>query len=101
LPIFKADKVTLHVSRRKTGNCAWCTPGCRALFGVVATHRISALFVSADRFLVTHSEQIVTLASWTAVPAAYGWRQAVTRGRPDARTFMIPDGTSESTPVAS
>jgi len=80
LPIFKADKVTLHVSRRKTGNCAWCTPGCRALFGVVATHRIGASFVSADRFLVTHSEQIVTLASWTAVPAAYGWRQAVTRG---------------------
>jgi hypothetical protein len=38
------------------------------------------LFVSADRFLVTHGEQIVTLASWTAVPAAYGWRQAVTRG---------------------
>jgi hypothetical protein len=38
------------------------------------------LFVSADRFLVTHSEQIVTLASWTAVLAAYGWRQAVTHG---------------------
>jgi putative ABC transport system substrate-binding protein len=42
--------------------------------------RMDALFVSADGFLLTHSEQIVTLASWTAVPAAYGWRQAVTRG---------------------
>ena len=31
---------------------------------------MDALFVSADGFLLTHSEQIVTLASWTAVPAS-------------------------------
>jgi hypothetical protein len=36
--------------------------------------------VSAGRFLVTHSEQIVALASWTAVPAAYGYCDA---RRPD------------------
>jgi hypothetical protein len=78
---FKADKVTLHVSRQEDGKLRLVHARLsRALFGVVATHRIGALFVSADRFLVTHSEQIVTLASWTAVPAAYGWRQAVTRG---------------------
>jgi putative tryptophan/tyrosine transport system substrate-binding protein len=41
---------------------------------------MDALFVSADGFLLTRSEQILTLASWTAVPAAYGWRQAVIRG---------------------
>jgi hypothetical protein len=41
---------------------------------VVASHRIGALFVSADRFLVTHSEQIVTLASWTAVRPNELWQ---------------------------
>jgi hypothetical protein len=30
--------------------------------------RMDALFVSADGFLLTHSEQIVTLPSWTAMP---------------------------------
>jgi hypothetical protein len=80
LPIFKTDKVTLYVSRQEDGKlplvharlsrtvrCRCYTPDWRVVW-------------SADRFLVTHSEQIVTLASWTAVPAAYGWRQPVTRG---------------------
>jgi putative tryptophan/tyrosine transport system substrate-binding protein len=49
-------------------------------FREIVQERMDALFVSADGFLLTHSEQIVTLASWTAVPAAYGWREAVTRG---------------------
>jgi hypothetical protein len=80
LPIFKADKVTLQVSRQEDGKLRLVHARLSRTVRVVATHRIGALFVSADRFLVTHSEQIVTLASWTAVPAAYGWRQAVTRG---------------------
>jgi putative tryptophan/tyrosine transport system substrate-binding protein len=49
-------------------------------FRDIVQQRMDALFVSADGFLLTHSEQILTLASWTAVPAAYGWRQAVARG---------------------
>ena len=54
--------------------------GIEQAFREIVQQRMDALFVSADGFLLTHSEQIVTLASWTAVPAAYGWRQAVTRG---------------------
>src|SRR5262245_33549089 len=49
-------------------------------FREIVRQRMDALFVSADGFLLRHIEQIVTLASWTAVPAAYGLRQAVTRG---------------------
>ena len=54
--------------------------GIEQAFRQIVQERMDALFVSAYGFLLTHSEPIVTLASWTAVPAAYGWRQAVTRG---------------------
>src|ERR1700730_16178117 len=54
--------------------------GIERAFREIAQQRMETPFVSADGFLLTHSEQIVTLASWTAVPAAYGWRPAVTRG---------------------
>jgi putative tryptophan/tyrosine transport system substrate-binding protein len=42
--------------------------------------RTNALFVSADGFLLTHSDRIVALASRNAVPAAYCWSQAVRLG---------------------
>src|SRR5208337_2694615 len=61
--------------------------GVERAFREIVQQRMDALFVSADGFLLTHSEQIVTLASWTAVPAAYGWRQAVARGG------LMSDGT--------
>ena len=54
--------------------------GIELAFREIVQQRMAALFVSADGFLLTRSEQIVTLASWIAIPAAYGWRQAVTRG---------------------
>jgi len=54
--------------------------GIERAFREIDQQRMETLFVSADGFLLTHSEQIVTLASWTAVPAAYGLRPAVTRG---------------------
>jgi putative tryptophan/tyrosine transport system substrate-binding protein len=54
--------------------------GIERAFREIVQQRMDALFVSADGFLQTHSEQIVTLASWTRVPAAYSWRQAVTLG---------------------
>jgi putative ABC transport system substrate-binding protein len=56
------------------------TGGIERAFRDIVQQRMDALFVSADGFLLTHSEQIVTLASWISVPAAYGWRQAVIRG---------------------
>ena len=54
--------------------------GIERAFREIVQQRMDALFVSADGLLLTRSEQIVTLASWTAVPAVYGWRPAVTRG---------------------
>jgi len=54
--------------------------GIERAFRDIVQQRMDALFVSADGLLLTRSEQILTLASWIAVPAAYGWRQAVTRG---------------------
>jgi putative tryptophan/tyrosine transport system substrate-binding protein len=54
--------------------------GIELAFREIVQQRMDALFVSADGFLLTRSEQIVTLASWIAIPATYGWRQAVTRG---------------------
>jgi len=60
--------------------CVGPTIGIEQAFRGIVQQRMDALFVSADGFLLTRSEQILTLASWTAVPAAYGWRQAVIRG---------------------
>ena len=39
-----------------------------------------AVFVSADGFFLTNSDHIVALAARYAVPAIYGWRQAVALG---------------------
>jgi putative ABC transport system substrate-binding protein len=39
-----------------------------------------ALLVSSDGFLLTHPDQIVALAARHAVPAIYGWRQAMAVG---------------------
>jgi len=60
--------------------CVGPTIGIEQAFRGIVQQRMDALFVSADGFLLTRSEQILTLASWTAVPAAYGSRQAVIRG---------------------
>jgi len=54
--------------------------GIERAFRDMVQQRMDAVFVSADGFLLKRSEQIVTLASWTRMPAAYGWREAVTRG---------------------
>src|SRR5262245_42262850 len=54
--------------------------GIERAFRDIVQQRMDAVFVSADGFLLKRSEQIVTLASWTGLPAAYGWREAVTRG---------------------
>ena len=54
--------------------------GIKSAFGDIAQKRTNALFVSADGFLLTHSDQIVALASQNAMPAAYGSGQAVRLG---------------------
>ncbi len=41
---------------------------------------VDAVFVSADGFFLTNSNHIVALAARHAVPAIYGWRQAVALG---------------------
>jgi len=54
--------------------------GIKSAFGDIAQKRTNALFVSADGFLLTHSDHIVALASQNAMPTAYGWGQAVRLG---------------------
>jgi len=81
LPIFKADKVTLHVSRQEDGKLRLV----HARLSRAVRRRCYTpdwCVVCERRPFPCHPQrtEIVTLASWTAVPAAYGWRQAVTRG---------------------
>jgi len=54
--------------------------GIERAFGDTTLKRMNALFVSADGFLLTHSDRIVALASRNAMPAVYGWSQAVRLG---------------------
>jgi putative tryptophan/tyrosine transport system substrate-binding protein len=42
-------------------------------FANFASERVDALFVSADGFLLTHSDHIVALATRSGIPAIYGW----------------------------
>jgi putative ABC transport system substrate-binding protein len=49
-------------------------------FTDIVRQRADALMVSSDGFLLTHPDQIVALAARYAVPAIYGWRQAMAVG---------------------
>ena len=51
-----------------------------AAFANLVQQPVDAVFVSADGFFLTNSDHIVTLATRYAVPAIYGWRQAVALG---------------------
>jgi putative tryptophan/tyrosine transport system substrate-binding protein len=58
--------------------------------------RVEALFVSGDGFFLTHSDQIVALASRHAVPATYGWRQAVALGGLMSYATNFPDAWGQA-----
>ena len=49
-------------------------------FEDLVRQRADALLVSSDGFFLTHPSQIVALAAQHAVPAIYGWRQAMAAG---------------------
>jgi ABC-type uncharacterized transport system substrate-binding protein len=49
-------------------------------FADLVQQRADALLVSSDGFFLTHPAQIVALAAQHAVPAIYGWRQAMAAG---------------------
>jgi putative ABC transport system substrate-binding protein len=49
-------------------------------FANVLQERADALLVSSDGFFLTHPDQIVALAARHALPAIYGWRQAMAVG---------------------
>ena len=49
-------------------------------FEDLVQQRADALLVSSDGFFLTHPGQIVALAARHAVPAIYGWRQAMAAG---------------------
>jgi len=51
-----------------------------AAFANFVQQPVDAVFVSADGFFLTNSDYIVALAARYAIPATYGWRQAVTLG---------------------
>src|SRR4051794_13078865 len=57
---------------------------------------IQAVFVSSDGFLLSHSAQVVALASRHSVPATYGWRQAVTLGGLMSYGTYFPDAWREA-----
>jgi hypothetical protein len=48
--------------------------GIERAFREIVQQRMDALFVSADGFLLINGEQIVTLASWTAVRPNELWQ---------------------------
>jgi putative ABC transport system substrate-binding protein len=54
--------------------------GIEKAFVDLAHNPTNALFVSADGFLLTHSDYIVALAAQNSMPAAFGWSQAVKLG---------------------
>jgi putative tryptophan/tyrosine transport system substrate-binding protein len=51
-----------------------------AAFANFIQQPVDAVFVSADGFFLTNSDHIVALAARYAMPAIYGWRQAVALG---------------------
>ncbi len=51
-----------------------------ATFANFVQQPVDAVFVSADGFFLTNSDHIVAMAARHAVPAIYGWRQAVALG---------------------
>jgi ABC-type uncharacterized transport system substrate-binding protein len=60
-------------------------------FTNLESQRVDALYVSADGFLLTHSDYIVALASRLRMPAIYGWRQAVALGGLMSYGTYFPD----------
>src|SRR6476620_10293732 len=58
--------------------------------------RVHALFASGDGFFLTHSDRIVALASRHAVPATYGWRQAVALGGLMSYATNFPDAWGQA-----
>lgn len=66
------------------------------VFANNAQKRVDALFVSGDGFFLTHSDQIVALASRNAVPATYGWRQAVALGGLKSYATNFPDAWGQA-----
>ena len=67
-----------------------------AAFSNLAGSMIQAVFVSSDGFLLSHSAQVVALASRHSVPATYGWRQAVTMGGLMSYGTYFPDAWREA-----
>ena len=60
-------------------------------FANFAHQPVDAVFVSADGFFLTNSDHIVALAARHAVPAIYGWRQAVELGGLMSYGTRFPD----------
>jgi putative ABC transport system substrate-binding protein len=71
-------------------------------FADLVQQRADALLVSSDGFFLTHPDQIVALAARHAVPAIYGWPQAMAVGGLISyeRGLLMLGGKPASTPAA-
>jgi len=62
-----------------------------AAFSTLVQRQAGALVIAPDGFFFSRSEQLVALASRHAVPAIYGWREAVATGGLMSYGASLPD----------
>ena len=63
-----------------------------SVFSILAQNKIGALVISADGFLVSRQDQLVTLAARHAIPTMYPWRQYADAGELIVYGANLPDG---------
>jgi putative ABC transport system substrate-binding protein len=63
-----------------------------SVFSTLAQNKIEALVISADGFLISRQDQLVTLAARHAIPTMYPWRQYAEAGELIVYGANLPDG---------
>ena len=63
-----------------------------SVFSTLAQNHIGALVISADGFLISRQDQLVTLAARHAIPTMYPWRQYADAGELIVYGANLPDG---------
>jgi putative tryptophan/tyrosine transport system substrate-binding protein len=63
-----------------------------SVFSTLARNQIGALVISADGFLISRQDQLVTLAARHAIPTMYPWRQYAEAGELIVYGANLPDG---------
>jgi putative ABC transport system substrate-binding protein len=63
-----------------------------SIFSTLAQNQIGALVITADGFLVSRQDQLVTLAARHEIPTVYPWRQYADAGELIVYGANLPDG---------